>query len=446
MSFRDGIYRARGHIIFLLGLLASFGIIIALEGVDAEQPEPAGQRFQTAEMQALLDAAQTAPLPDQVPLAPDQLAWGELAWRYFEQNMHPETGLPGSVDRFFGVTAWEIGSFLNALVSAERLGLITRERFDDHIRRALGSIAKLPLYKGSLPNKSYDVRTLAMTDYNGQPTDQGIGWSALDLGRLLIALEIVREGYPEHADAISGIKNRWKLEHLLGAGVLVGQGAEQPEPVQEGRLGYEEYAAKGLVRLGLDAYRALEVADTAQFTDVIGVPVPVDGRGPDQFDADVCTTSDPYVLEGLELGFDARSRAFAWAVLRAQEGRARASGIPTAVSEGHVPTEPFFVYGCVIGNGVPWAVLSPQGERFDELRFLDTKSVFGWSALFPTAYTESLLPEVFPLNDPKRGWFTGRFESNREANGAITTNTNAVVLESLHFRAFGPLLTFHGRA
>ena len=96
---------------------------------------------------------------------------------------------------------------------------------------------------------------------------------------------------------------------------------------------------------------------------------------------------------------------------------------------------------CVIGNGVPWTMLSPNGERFDRLRFLDTKSVFGWQALFPTPYTTGLLEQVFPLNNAKRGWFAGRFEADGATNGTLTANTNAVLLESLHYRAFGPMLT-----
>ena len=170
------------------------------------------------------------------------------------------------------------------------------------------------------------------------------------------------------------------------------------QPLQEGRLGYEQYGAKGLISAGLDASRAIEVADTLRVVEAAGVQVPVDARDQQRFGSYVCTTSEPYIMDGLEFGFDTRSRAFAWAVLQAQQPRAKASGIPTAVSEGHVPDAPYFLYNCVVGNGVPWAVLSPDSQRFDQLRFLDTKSVFAWSALFPTPYTESLLQEVFPLN------------------------------------------------
>jgi hypothetical protein len=443
MKFRDGLYRARGHIAFLVGLSASFAIILSLEGLDP-QPGSAATPVASSDVDTvlpeLLEAARSAPDPSPGPLRPDQLQWGRIAWSYFKRNLHPETGLPGSVDRFSSATAWEIGSYLNALVSAHAIGVVDRGEFDRLSSAALGTIGRLPLFEGALPNKSYDVRTLSMTDYNGQPSATGIGWSGLDVARLLIALNIMARHHPEHVGAVQKIVGQWRLDRLLAGGVLMGRSPEVSDEHQEGRLGYEEYAAKGLVLLGLDAYRALETMDTLEFVEVSGVEVPTDNRDPEVFDADVCTTSEPYILEGLELGLDTRSRAFAWAVLRAQEQRAASSGIPTAVSEDHVEGPPYFVYGCVVGNGVPWAVLSPGGERFDQLRFLDTKAVFGWAALFPTPYTEDLLQQVFPLNDPARGWYAGRFEADKRTNGAVTANANAVILESLHYRMNGPLL------
>lgn len=446
MSFRDGLYRARGHIAFLLGLLLSFAMILGLEGLEPTPGSAAVSADSNVTAAELIAAeARAAPRPSPAPLRPDQVQWGRIAWQYFERNLHPETGLPGSVDQFFSATAWEIGSYLNGLVSARAIGILDPDRFDRLAANALNAIDRLPLYEGALPNKSYDVRTLAMTDYNGRPSQTGIGWSGLDTARLLIALDILARRHPEHGGAVRGIVGKWRLDRLLADGVLMGRSANVPEPHQEGRLGYEEYAAKGLVLAGLDAYRALEAADVARFVEVSGVQVPVDGRDRASHDADVCTTSEPYLLEGLELGLDARSRAFAWAVLRAQEQRAATSGIPTAVSEDHVEGPPYFVYGCVVGNGVPWAVLSPGGEPFDQLRFLDTKAAFGWNALFPTPYTDGLMQQVFPLNDPGRGWFAGRFEADKRTNGAVTANANAVILESLHYRMNGPLLPSAGK-
>ncbi len=445
MRFRDGLRHARGHIVFLLALLTSFAIIIGVQSLAAvEEAEP--RLAASADIAAMFAAAGEAPRPSPSPLRADQLAWGRIAWQYFVNNTRPDTGLPGSVDGFYSATAWELGSFFMALVAAQRLQLVDGPHFDSGITRALTSIERLPLYKDALPNKSYDVRTLAMTDYNGKPTTSGIGWSALDVARLLISLEVVRRGYPEHAAQVERIRQRWRLDRLLVNGVMMGlHTTADPDstdtPLQEGRLGYEEYAAKGLVLAGQDAFVALEVTDTLDFADVEGVRVPVDGRDAKHFGADVCATSEPYVLGGLEFGLDERSRALAWAVLRAQQNRFTRTGIATAVSEDHVPTRPFFLYNCVVGNGAPWAVLSPQGERFDKLRFLDTKAVFGWQALFPTPYTAKLLEQVYPLNNPKRGWYAGRFEADGATNGTLTANANAVLLESLHYRAFGPMLT-----
>jgi hypothetical protein len=199
----------------------------------------------------LIDSeARAAPRPGPAPLRPDQLQWGRIAWQYFERNLHPETGLPGSVDKFFSATAWEIGSYLNALVSARAIGILDPGRFDRLAGSALGAIGRLPLYEGALPNKSYDVRTLAMTDYNGQPSQTGIGWSGLDTARLLIALNILARRHPEHQGAVQDIVGRWRLDRLIADGVIMGKSTDVPGEHQEGRLGYEEYAAKGLVLVG----------------------------------------------------------------------------------------------------------------------------------------------------------------------------------------------------
>lgn len=39
----------------------------------------------------------------------------------------------------------------------------------------------------------------------------------------------------------------------------------------------------------------------------------------------------------------------------------------------------------------------------------------------------------------ERGWYAGLFEADGSANEILTMNTNAVVLEALHYKAFGPL-------
>lgn len=169
--------------------------------------------------------------------------------------------------------------------------------------------------------------------------------------------------------------------------------------------------------------------------------VPSDDRAASTHGAQVYTTSEPYVMDGLEFGFDARSRALSEQLYLAQEARYRNTGILTAVSEGHLNQKPSFVYSTVFGNGRPWAVLTDKGEPRNELRFLSTKTAFSYDALYGTPYTRKMLDFVLALNDPNGGWLEGHYESSKAVNDIETANTNALILESIAYRSSGPLLT-----
>lgn len=444
MTFREGLIRARSHIIFLLALLTAFPLIIALDRIGT--PAPAATASRNDETDALV-AGERIPLAGQAPLRGDQLEWGRIAWRYFQANTDPETGLVNSADRYPSTTMWDTGSFLLGLISAYRIGVIDKADFDSRLDRALDSLARLPLFDGALPNKAYHTHTLAMVDYNNQPTERGLGWSALDIARLMIPLQVIRRDDPDKAAAVDRILGRWDLSRLVRDGLLIGSaspGGAATTLHQEGRVGYEEYAAKALILAGLDAYQAWRTDDTVAFADVEGVQVPIDSRAADTYGAQVYATSEPYFLDGLEFGFDTRSRVFAEQIYRAQAARYDHSGILTAVSEGHLDQPPNFAYATVWGNGVPWAVLTDTGDRVDRLRTLSTKAAFAWDALLGTPYTARLAGEAVTMNNPKGGWIEGRYEADGKPNGAETANTNGIILETLRYRAFGPILGRHG--
>ena len=48
----------------------------------------------------------------------------QVAWKYFENNTQPETGLANAVDKYPSTTMWDTASYLGALVSAYELGII----------------------------------------------------------------------------------------------------------------------------------------------------------------------------------------------------------------------------------------------------------------------------------------------------------------------------------
>ena len=84
-----------------------------------------------------------------------------------------------------------------------------------------------------------------------------------------------------------------------------------------------------------------------------------------------------------------------------------------------------------------------DGGRFDRLRTLSTKAAFAWDALFGTTYTKALVDSIKDLADPEKGWMEGRYEIDNTPNTSLTGNTNGIVLASIAFRKFGPLLQHH---
>lgn len=436
--------KARSSIVWIAAIVVAFGSVWWIERqtgkelIAREVPAPAA-----AVRRDLPASADLPAIPPPRALSAQELQWARLAWSYFEHNTDPATGLASAVRGFPSASLWDSGSALLALLAARDLDIVDGKEFDRRMGLALASLARLPLQGGVLPNKTYDVHTLQMTDYRNQPAPQGIGWSALDLGRLAVPLNIVAWRHPSHTDAVRRVLARWDLAALAQGGQLWGLqpgDGTPPRPVQEGRLGYEQYAARALALLGLDLDVAADPLAHLRLVDVQGVAVPVDDRDSARHGALDAVTSEPWMLQGLELGWTRHSRELAWRVYRAQERRYQATGMLTAVSEDHVDQAPYFVYGSVWAAGQPWAVVTTRGEPVPQLRALSTKAAFAWHALLRTPYTQELVEAVAGLNDPAAGWYAGRYEAGHNPNQSINANTNAVVLESLAYMARGPLL------
>jgi len=196
---------------------------------------------------------------------------------------------------------------------------------------------------------------------------------------------------------------------------------------------------------GIDASVAVRANRIAVWREVENIEIAVDKRSMDSFVSVDGVLSEPYVLQGIEIGLDHETSILSARVYEAQVARYEATGVPTMVSEDHVDQDPFFVYSAVFANGKAWNVVSEKGEEFPELRSLSTKVAFAWDALFQTEYTE-LVRNVVENHDlaSDEGWFAGIYETGNTVNEAMTLNTNAVILEAISFKAFGPLLRMQG--
>ena len=390
-------------------------------------------------------------------LSAREMAMAKIAWLYFQNNTQVKTGLVNAVDNYPSTTMWDTASYLGGLVAARELGLVQKDEFDQRMVTLLKTFNEMSLFRDELPNKVYHTQTAVEVDYGNKPGE--IGFSALDLGRLLVWFRIIKERYPEHGNAIDRAVLRWNFCRVLdGCGSMFGAYVKPDKTtgyVQEGRLGYEEYAAKGFQLWGFDTTRASKL-EPFDVIPIFGVPVPYDTRDPRRLGAHNYVVTESYVLDGIELGFDttldrstddmkfsdAMSKEFADRIYRVQEQRYEKTGILTARTEHQLDKPPYFVYDTVYTDGYAWNTISDDGKFRPEFAAVALKGALGLWSLWSTPYTARLADAVSGMFDPKKGFYEGIYENGSGPIVAFTANNNGIILECLLYKVQGKLLKF----
>lgn len=388
------------------------------------------------------------------PLDEREMAMARTAWKYFERNTQP-SGLVNAVDSYPSTTMWDMASYLGAIVAARELQIITPQQADERLSKALTALGGLSMFRGELPNKVYHTQTLEKVDYANKPGE--IGFSALDLGRLLVLLKIVKERYPQHADAADRFVLRWKWGNVVDSnGMMFGAMLAKDgktQYVQEGRLGYEEYAAKGFQLWGIETELASR-AEPYATVPIYCVEVAYDSRDPRKYYQHNYVVTESYALDGIEFNWDLASDRgtddrrhtngwmvdFAHRVYQAQENRWKATGILTARSEHQLDAEPYFVYDTVFTNGYPWNTITDDGKYVPQYAAVSLKAALGMWVLWKSDYTDRLFEEISKYADPQRGWMEGILENGKGPIRAFTANNNGIMLETLLFKAQGKVL------
>ena len=425
--------RARHHIVFLSALVFGSIFIYFLNNLDMRKQ---GLGVIVLEDTIAPDMNFTAS-----DLSDKEIQSAKTAWSYFVHNYNEKTGLVNSVDKFPSTTLWDTGNYMMALISAHQLKIISDEVYHTRLSTLLHTLKSMPLYNALLPNKVYNTQTVTMTNYGNQPSKEGIGWSAIDIGRLLIPLTYIESNQPQYNSAIKAILARWHIAKMTQEGALYGAVVKDGNVsiLQEGRLGYEQYSAKMFATFGIDISNALRYDKYLEFVDIDGINVAYDKRDKAHSNANNYVLMEPYMLDGLEFGWDYFSREFSYRLYKVQEQRYEKTNILTAITEDHIDQAPYFIYNSIYVNKQKWVAIDELGNVHNKFKQQSTKASFAMDALYHTPYTKKLVEGVSKLNS-ERGWYTGIYESDGSINKSITCNTNAIILESLLFKKMGPIV------
>ncbi|MDE1515324.1 MULTISPECIES: DUF3131 domain-containing protein [Vibrio] len=391
-------------------------------------------------------------------LTPREQAVANKAWAYFVSNYQPATGLVNAVNNYPSTTMWDSASYLAALTSARELGIINKEEFDHRLLKFLATLNTLPLFQNELPNKAYHTETAQKVDYQNKPGE--IGFSAIDIGRMLLWLKIIKELYPEYSNDVDNVVLGWDFSNVINdCGTLYGamlDGNKRPIYVQEGRLGYEEYAASGFQLWGFKTCQASR-PEPYQLADIYCVLVPYDARDPRTSNQHNYVVAESYVLHGLEMGWDTSDdrsnnnkkyshpwmQDFANRVYQAQENRYQITGRMTARSEHQLDKAPYFVYDSVYSDGFDWNTITDRGKYVPEMAAISLKAALGMWSLWQSPYTDRLFDAIENANEQDKGFYEGLYENGNGPIRTFTANNNGIMLEALLFKKQGRILKFN---
>jgi hypothetical protein len=277
---------------------------------------------------------------------------------------------------------------------------------------------------------------------------------------MLIWLKIFKERYPQHAMAIDKYILSWDFSEVLDdAGTMYGK---IPGPdgqfilVQEGRMGYEEYGAKGFRLWGFNTERASKFEPY----DVIlmyGVEVPYDSRDPRKYVSHNFVVVENYTVDKIEMGWDQpedrdspedvytdpQMAEFARRIFAVQEARYRDTGILTARTEHQLDQPPYFVYDTIFSDGFPWNTIDPNSSYQPDFAAVALKGAISMWAVWDMPYSDILMEAVGTMYDPEKGFYEGIYENGNGPINIFTANNNGIILESLLYKAQGKLLRFN---
>ena len=399
----------------------------------ANSPSGAGVRG------TLMLPTPAASVPSTVPPAEQRafmLKSAKAGWNYVAREV-TSLGFVGATKNYQYLTVWDMASELAAAYSARELGLITPAAYRKFVNRTLTSMEKLTLFDNAAFNRMYSAQNGALVDSKGEPSDVGMGWSGLDHGRLFVWLKLVANDDSKFGARAQALVSKLNMSRLVKSGYMQGEEISAKtighRAYQEGRVGYEQYAAEGFALWGAPVDSAINFAFNSKPVVVNGQTIVTDTRGGDVM------TSEPFVMMGLELGWKNDTwRNLSLAVLAAQEARWKQTGIVTMVSEDAIPVPPaYFYYYLLYHEGTPFVVTTVSGATADSFpRWVSAKAAFGFHALAPSNYTWTALQAVKYGGNPS-GWTAGVYEGTKKPTRSFNLNTAAIVLESAAYMKRG---------
>ena len=358
--------------------------------------------------------------------------WMDLAskaWRYFEVGVgvYASTGLHKAGLYWPYFTDWDLGIYLEAVIDAYKLGLISKEGewgFNYRTDRIINFLENRQLNNNGLP-------------YLWYKSDDGNPWGTTqtniyDTSKLLISLWNLKRMRPELGPRIEFIvKGRTDYRILL-------------EKWSGGRDLYAYLVAKAFQLWGFSEYRGVRVSlDEARWIETLprintygGVELP-----------QYTITGDPLLHCIFELPPEPYIDWLANVTYQAHLQRYLNTGKFVAFSEGNTDlNDPSYIYEYVVaspgGSWKTWVITAPGVGEVTLTPIIFLKMAVGLHSIYNSEYTREMVTYLLNLlTDTSKGYMDGVDESGRIVR-TVVDKTNGILLAAARYALMGRDLSY----
>jgi hypothetical protein len=348
------------------------------------------------------------------------------AWAYFQPGVgvDPNTGLPYAGDvSFKAFTAWDLGSYIQAIIEAQKIGLISTEGdwgSNARLEKVVNFLENRPLNETTgYPFWFYDATT--GKDYASMSDKSTFIVDVADTGRLLLALSNLiayNSSWTQRIDNF--VYNTYGNSSNFAAlvpNIEAGAGSNSI---------YSYYIDSGFARfwpqeLGNVPNTILNNIDNSPTITTYNVTLP-----------DAPITCDPLLCSIYEANnTDSRLLNLMNQVYLAHEAYYNATNQYVAFSEGNSFTSNYIYEWIVAPNGSTWKITNAAQNIYYNINpIVYTKVAYSFLALYNTTYARNtviFLEKNIP--NPSKGYANGVDDSGNPLPG-LGDNTNELILDA----------------
>ena len=347
------------------------------------------------------------------------------AWNYFQPGIgvDPTTGLHRGGVNYFAFTDWDTGLYIQAIIDAEKLGILNRTGAwgtNERINKILTFLETRPLTSDDLPYLSYSSQTGKNIDDTPQV--------ATDIGKLLVALKNLETYKPELKNRIDSIVyNRTNYEQRrISVDVLLGQ---MLNGTRQANI-YDYYVTLGFAGFWPEKYTSkadaiLDFITSADKVDYLGIALPR-----------AKVSCDPLLYAIFDFQQpDARIVNLTRQVYLAHEARFNSTGRYVAFGETNTDfSDVSFVYQWVVmPDGRTWVleVVEPNDVNNHEVSVMPIvclKVAVGFLAIYASPFAQGMVNYVLgQLPAPATGYNVGVDENGRVVDASLGAGNSLII-------------------